>query len=322
MISINPGQCVVPSITQSHRNTTSASITQSHRNTTSASITQSHRNTASAYSLQSPSTSQQPPSTTSIFERRQDSLTSTIEVNVQSDTQSDDHQSDDHQTDDLMIQSYQYSIDHIELELELKSSTDRLQIWDTSNYDDFANIKRDDINIIRQYCRIPDESKCTISLDGSLVAVFVPDETGFYMDRHDIHLQVISLKSENYLQCIYSRKYGHSAICVSFSPTNQYIVVGFAIGRMHWQPTQHQLIGQILKLPSRNDAIPNLMDESRAVLNIIHGGKKLYRSNISTNVIRFHPKPGMGLVYGTNKGHVQHCSITSSNIVEDKRTIK
>ena len=66
-------------------------------------------------------------------------------------------------------------------------------------------------NVIIPFCKIHNDSSCSISQDGSLIAVFVPSIHGFPMDAQ---LKVISLKPENYLQCIYSRKYGKKISCL------------------------------------------------------------------------------------------------------------
>ena len=68
-------------------------------------------------------------------------------------------------------------------------------------------------NVIIPFCKIHNDSSCSISQDGSLIAVFVPSVHGFPMDAQ---LKVISLKPENYLQCIYSRKYGKKMSCLCF----------------------------------------------------------------------------------------------------------
>lgn len=63
------------------------------------------------------------------------------------------------------------------------------------------------------FCKIHNDSSVDVSQDGSLVAVFVPSEHGFPMDAQ---LQVISLRPESYLQCIYSRKYGMRIFSLRF----------------------------------------------------------------------------------------------------------
>lgn len=182
-------------------------------------------------------------------------------------------------------------------------TTHRLQLWDSS-LDECPDIQDENKNVIVPVCKIHNDSSFDVSLDSSYVAVFVPSEFGF---PNDAQIKVISLKQDNFLQCIYSRKYGPNAVSVSLSSLNNYLMIGLASRKLDWQLSSSHLIGQVLTLPILSHV--NHEDKSKPVLNIQHKCNQNQRSNISVNTIRFHPTPGMGILYGTNRGHVQHCHI-------------
>lgn len=196
-------------------------------------------------------------------------------------------------------------------------TTHRLQLWD-SNCSQYPDIKDENKNVVVPFCKIHNDSSVDVSQDGSLVAVFVPSEHGFPMDAQ---LQVISLRPESYLQCIYSRKYGPNAVSVSLSPLSRFVLVGLASRKLHWHLTAHQLVGQILQLPKDDEFVHS--DTTKALSNILHKCSQTQRSNVSVNTVRFHPSPGMGIIYGTNRGHIQHCHIgPDMNLNEKKKIIK
>ena len=60
-------------------------------------------------------------------------------------------------------------------------------------------------NVIIPRCKVHNDSSIDISSDGSLLAAFLPTTFNSPMD---VELQVISLRTESFLNCIYSRKFG------------------------------------------------------------------------------------------------------------------
>ena len=47
--------------------------------------------------------------------------------------------------------------------------------------------------------------------------------------------------------------------------------------------------------------------QRQPLFNVRHTCNRNQRSNVSVNSVKFHPIPGVGIIYGTNRGHIQHC---------------
>ncbi|XP_065647505.1 activating molecule in BECN1-regulated autophagy protein 1B isoform X4 [Hydra vulgaris] len=186
----------------------------------------------------------------------------------------------------------------------IAETTNRIQLWSSSNESE-PDVKSTTANVIIPRCKIHNDNSIDISSDGSLLAAFLPIK---YNSPMDIELQVISLKPENYLNCIYSKKFGPNAVSVSFSPLYNYIVVGLASRKFErcLSVPKKQVIGQILEL--QRDSQKQAPD-SKDIFNIVHENSYTNDYHFSVNTVRFHPMPGMGIVYGSNRGHVQHFQI-------------
>ncbi|XP_065652866.1 activating molecule in BECN1-regulated autophagy protein 1B isoform X1 [Hydra vulgaris] len=186
----------------------------------------------------------------------------------------------------------------------IAETTNRIQLWNSSNESE-PDVKNTTANVIIPRCKIHNDNSIDISSDGSLLAAFLPIK---YNSPMDIELQVISLKPENYLNCIYSKKFGPNAVSVSFSPLYNYIVVGLASRKFErcLSVPKKQVIGQILELQIDSE---KQSPDSKDIFNIVHENSYTNEYHFSVNTVRFHPMPGMGIVYGSNRGHVQHFQI-------------
>lgn len=186
----------------------------------------------------------------------------------------------------------------------IEITTHRLQLWNCA-MTSYPNIYERNENLIVSSCKIQNDSSVAVTDDGTLIAVFVPIMQGF---GFDFQVRVISLRPESYLCCVYSRSYGEHAFSISFSPFNHYLMVGVNSRNLHW--SSERIVAQVLKLPEG----PSVMekDTTKHVCNVHHNCNQQQRSNVSINAICFHPEPGIGIIYGTNQGHIHHCRVATS----------
>jgi len=184
------------------------------------------------------------------------------------------------------------------------NTTFRLQLWDF-NDDVLPDLRQTKKNIIVPHCKLHNDGSIDVSQDGTLLATYVPSMQGF---PDNGQICVFSLRKESLGQCIYARSYGPNLVCVSFSPLSNYLLVGLASRTVIVSTGSEELMGQILKLPGERDAI-NLEDTDPVILNVVHPKKGHHGLSVSVNTAKFHPSPGVGIIYGTNHGTVRHCRV-------------
>lgn len=178
------------------------------------------------------------------------------------------------------------------------NTTHRLQWWDFTRVL-LPDLKNSECHVIAPSCKIHNDASCDISNDGQLLATLVPSAQGF---PDDGVVAVFSLQKANFGQCVFTKKFGPNAISISLSPHNQFIMVGLAARRLHWHLTSRQIVAQVFRL---SDSENKCSGEVKPVLSVMHDCEADHRSHVSVNAAFFHPLVGNGLVYGTNKGHLQ-----------------
>ncbi|XP_030844730.1 activating molecule in BECN1-regulated autophagy protein 1 [Strongylocentrotus purpuratus] len=174
----------------------------------------------------------------------------------------------------------------------ISNRTHRLQWWDMSDFF-LPDITDAQSNVIVSECKIHNDASVDISSDRRLAA-FIPSHMGF--PDHGV-LAVCSLERHNLGEVLFTKSFGPNAITVSLSPSGNYILVGLAARRLQWQMF-HGLMADVYQLQK-----PEAGEDSMTFVNrIIHPLDPQQRLVVSVNIARWIPRPGAGLVYGTNRG--------------------
>ncbi|XP_078586695.1 activating molecule in BECN1-regulated autophagy protein 1-like isoform X1 [Branchiostoma floridae x Branchiostoma japonicum] len=187
------------------------------------------------------------------------------------------------------------------------NTTHRLQWWDFTKYQ-LPEISDASANVIVPHCKIHNDASIDISKDGCYLATFIPSHRGF---PDDAVLSIISLQKDTLGDILYAKSFaassGPNAISVSISPLGNYVLVGLASRMLHWQLVDKQMVAQVFQLrPAAEKALEGTLVH---VQNVMHHCDPERRSHVSVNSACWLPGTGRGLVYGTNRGHLQICRL-------------
>ncbi|CAH1257127.1 AMBRA1 [Branchiostoma lanceolatum] len=187
------------------------------------------------------------------------------------------------------------------------NTTHRLQWWDFTKYQ-LPEISDASANVIVPHCKIHNDASIDISKDGCYLATFIPSHRGF---PDDAVLSIISLQKDSLGDILYAKSFaassGPNAISVSISPLGNYVLVGLASRMLHWQLVDKQMVAQVFQLrPAAEKALEGTLVH---VQNVMHHCDPERRSHVSVNSACWLPGTGRGLVYGTNRGHLQICRL-------------
>ncbi|XP_038051794.1 uncharacterized protein LOC119724687 isoform X2 [Patiria miniata] len=181
------------------------------------------------------------------------------------------------------------------------NTTYRLQWWDFSEFE-LPDISDPDHNVIVPHCKIHNDASCDVSQDGRYLAAFVPSPLGF---PDDGVLAIYSLMPHNFSDVLYTKSFGPNAITVNISPLSGFVIVGLASRRLHLHMASKQLMGMIYKLHKEGASEDSLL----YVCDVDHTcSDQERRHHVSVNTVKWIPRPGGGLVYGTNRGDLRICS--------------
>lgn len=177
--------------------------------------------------------------------------------------------------------------------------TFRIQAWNFTRCE-MPNLNDSESNVLVRRAKIHNDANVDISQDGRLICAFTIPARNF---GGDIVLSVVSLGSENFGECLFSKNFGQNAISVSLSPCNNYVLVGLATKRFTWMFTPKQIVAQVyqLKTPRAGE------DSTELICDITHPCDTDFRAPISMNSARWLLGPGEGLAYGTNRGDLNIC---------------
>lgn len=174
--------------------------------------------------------------------------------------------------------------------------THRIQCWDMSGsrLPDIGDAKA---CVVAPRCKIHNDA--SVALGGGLLAALVP------CGLLGASLCVYSLGARTLGQLLHTWNFGANAISVSLSPLARYLVVGFAATRGYF-PYEREVVAQIFKLsPADTSAVPTSSGLLQHVGNMSQQGGS--QPPVSLNSVRWLPRPGEGLIYGTNRGSLCIC---------------
>lgn len=195
--------------------------------------------------------------------------------------------------------------------------THRIQCWDMTG-SQLPDIGDAQACLVAPRCKIHNDS--SVALGGGLLAALVP------YGLLGASLCVYSLRPPP--QLLHTWSFGANAISVSLSPMARYLVVGFATTRApggyfaHTAPHDREVVAQIFKLgppdsdgpSSSSGSGPSSCSSSRGQLQQVgnlsqpgHVGGPGGQPPVSLNSVRWLPRPGEGLIYGTNRGSLCIC---------------
>ncbi|XP_022083622.1 LOW QUALITY PROTEIN: activating molecule in BECN1-regulated autophagy protein 1-like [Acanthaster planci] len=195
----------------------------------------------------------------------------------------------------------------------ISNTTYRLQWWDFSEFE-LPDISDADHNVIVPHCKLHNDASCDISQDGRYLAAFVPSPLGF---PEDGVLAIYSLMPHNFGDVLYTRSFGPNAITVNISPLSGFVIVGLASRKLHLHMASKQLIGMIYKLHKEGASEDSLL----YVCDVDHScNDQERRHHVSVNTVKWIPQPGVGLVYGTNRGDLRICSPANFTAPDDSST--
>ncbi|CAN7997454.1 unnamed protein product [Ixodes hexagonus] len=174
--------------------------------------------------------------------------------------------------------------------------THRIQCWDMTGptLPDIGDAKA---CVVAPRCKIHNDA--SVALGGGLLCALVP------CGLLGASLCVYSLAPHTLGQLLHTWNFGANAISVSLSPLARYLVVGFAATRGYF-PHEREVVAQIFKLsPADTSASSSLSGLLQHVGNMSQQGGS--QPPISLNSVRWLPRPGEGLIYGTNRGSLCIC---------------
>lgn len=192
--------------------------------------------------------------------------------------------------------------------------THRIQCWDMTG-SQLPDIGDAQACLVAPRCKIHNDS--SVALGGGLLAALVP------CGLLGASLCVYSLRPPH-PQLLHTWSFGANAISVSLSPMARYLVVGFATTRApggYFAPHDREVVAQIFKLsppdsdgPSSSSQGPSSSSSCRGQLQQVgnlsqpgHVGGPSGQPPVSLNSVRWLPRPGEGLIYGTNRGSLCIC---------------
>ncbi|XP_064456475.1 activating molecule in BECN1-regulated autophagy protein 1-like isoform X2 [Ornithodoros turicata] len=193
----------------------------------------------------------------------------------------------------------------------LPNLTHRIQCWDmtTAQIPDISDAKA---CVVAPRCKIHNDA--SVALGGGLVAALLPN--GLLAAS----LGVYSLRKGSLGQLLYTWSFGTNAISVSLSPMARYLVVGFASTRALF-PSDREVVAQIFKLGSADVCALSSEDGSSGRGLLQHVGNMSQPGGtqppVSLNSVRWLPRPGEGLIYGTNRGTLCICRPQKPILKED-----
>ncbi|XP_077542036.1 activating molecule in BECN1-regulated autophagy protein 1-like isoform X1 [Haemaphysalis longicornis] len=192
--------------------------------------------------------------------------------------------------------------------------THRIQCWDITG-SQLPDIGDAQACVVAPRCKIHNDS--SVALCGELLAALVPcGLLGASLCVYGLH--------QRPPQLLHTWSFGANAISVSLSPLARYLVVGFASTRHHHQgyfapppPHDREVVAQIFKLSPADSDGPSSSSCPRGQLqqvgNLSQPGPPQQQQGggggapVSLNSVRWLPRPGEGLIYGTNRGSLCIC---------------
>ncbi|CAN8021882.1 unnamed protein product [Ixodes persulcatus] len=174
--------------------------------------------------------------------------------------------------------------------------THRIQCWDMTGptLPDIGDAKA---CVVAPRCKIHNDA--SVALGGGLLCALVP------CGLLGASLCVYSLSPRSLGQLLHTWNFGANAISVSLSPLARYLVVGFAATRGYF-PHEREVVAQIFKLsPTDASSSSSVSGLLQHVGNMSQQGGS--QPPISLNSVRWLPRPGEGLIYGTNRGSLCIC---------------
>ncbi|XP_075743543.1 activating molecule in BECN1-regulated autophagy protein 1 isoform X1 [Rhipicephalus microplus] len=173
--------------------------------------------------------------------------------------------------------------------------THRIQCWDMtgSKLPDIGDAKA---CLVAPRCKIHNDA--SVALGGGLLAALVP------CGLLGASLCVYSLQPRGTL--LHTWSFGANAISVSLSPLARYLVVGFATTRGYFSQ-EREVVAQIFKLTPQDGEGSSSSSSLQQVGNLSQPGGTAGQPPVSLNSVRWLPRPGEGLIYGTNRGSLCIC---------------
>ncbi|XP_037509981.2 activating molecule in BECN1-regulated autophagy protein 1A-like isoform X1 [Rhipicephalus sanguineus] len=177
--------------------------------------------------------------------------------------------------------------------------THRIQCWDMtgSELPDIGDAKA---CLVAPRCKIHNDA--SVALGGGLLAALVP------CGLLGASLCVYSLRPRGTL--LHTWSFGANAISVSLSPLARYLVVGFAATRGYFTQDR-EVVAQIFKLTppdaEGSSSSSSSCGQLQQVGNLSQPGGTAGQPPVSLNSVRWLPRPGEGLIYGTNRGSLCIC---------------
>ncbi|KAH7966773.1 hypothetical protein HPB49_019384 [Dermacentor silvarum] len=177
--------------------------------------------------------------------------------------------------------------------------THRIQCWDMtgSELPDIGDAKA---CLVAPRCKIHNDA--SVALGGGLLAALVP------CGLLGASLCIYSLRPRGTL--LHTWSFGANAISVSLSPLARYLVVGFAATRGYFTQ-EREVVAQIFKLTppdaEGSSSSSSSCGQLQQVGNLSQPGGTVGQPPVSLNSVRWLPRPGEGLIYGTNRGSLCIC---------------
>lgn len=167
----------------------------------------------------------------------------------------------------------------------------RIQCWDFS-HSKLPDIKDSSANVVTSKSRIYNDASIDISSDGQLLACLEPQADAICTPPIDF--KIYSLNSKDFATCYYRWSCGPTIRSVSISPLGGYVVVGLTCQKSSFVSdisSDTMVIARVLKLNG-----PNSLEHVRDI--------SINRNVMSLNLIKWLPRSGQGLIYGTSRGQL------------------
>ncbi|XP_059481426.1 activating molecule in BECN1-regulated autophagy protein 1-like [Neocloeon triangulifer] len=175
----------------------------------------------------------------------------------------------------------------------------RIQCW-TFNVLDFPPDISDSLkNIVVPKCKINNDSSVSISSCSQLLAAIIPE-----CHSHDVKINVYSLGKESLGHLLFTHSLARNVVSISFSPSTQFLLVGFAANRLLAFRRERYPMAQIFRVPPNDNPYYNAKPSSLESLKYLMQHSDASCTYRGINCMRWAPISGQGMMYGTNTGEL------------------
>ncbi|CAB3372401.1 Hypothetical predicted protein [Cloeon dipterum] len=176
----------------------------------------------------------------------------------------------------------------------------RIQCWTFSAQNFPPDITDSSKNIVVPKCKINNDSSVSISSCNQMLAAIIPE-----FQTHDVKINVYSMAKDTLGLLLFTHSLVRNVVSVSFSPSAQFLLVGFAANRLLAFRRDEYPMAQIFEV-----CHPEKSFKSGKTQGLEFRRSVMQKSDVTCtykgiNCMRWTPISGQGMMYGTNTGELR-----------------